>query len=213
MSAKTNTAIKVSAAWLEYPIVKRAIQKSGSTGDGVDGLSVLCELSDMLNDLEDRCPGVNYQSLFELPNETDPVVINQVRCQMQALGVSDDLINALGGLNEATREATAVDYAERSTNQQIVLAALERGVTLNRAAQEAGVSWRTAKRYSQTGVLPKMRDGSRTNEIGWYAVTNGYKAAMEFFEVSKSHALNCRKKIETGVSPKTAWRRTQKGAA
>lgn len=86
------------------------------------------------------------------------------------------------------------------------------GASINQAAIAAGVSWPTANRYLSK-ELQSPGKGGRQNEIGSYAETHGYKAAMQHFGCSKAHALNCRKKVRDGVHPTTVWKQNQRGSA
>lgn len=209
MNAKTaTTPITVSDNWMSYPLVKEAIRRAGA--EGLDGFTVLSTLSNLLGEIEAKCPNVDYLHLFDSQNVTDQPTLNRVGANMRALGASDELVAEL--TNGRVVAAGAERYMDRQQKQAIVREAIADGQTITQAAEAAGVSWDTAKRYMKADVKP-AREGGKQNEIGQYAEQHGYKAAMSHFGCSKAHALNCRKKVRTGIDPRTEWRRNNKESA
>lgn len=204
-----TTAVTVSEDWLQYPLVKEAIKRSGA--EGLDGITVLSHLQEILTKIEDRCPDVDYQSLFESQRIEDQPTLNKIGANMRALGCGDELVAEL--TNGRVIQYGAQLYNTRKEKQERVRELVAGGMSINQAAIEVGVGWQTANRYLTKDLQSPGRDGGRQNEIGSYAETHGYKAAMQHFGCSKAHVLNCRKKVRDGIHPTVAWRQNQKGSA
>lgn len=99
MLAEAAQQEAIHPAWFDNPIVREAARRLESRGEDLSGRDLLFELSGMLNELEDRFPGVPFADILAARTRPDP---EAVRRGMSAAGVSPDDIDTVLGAPAGT---------------------------------------------------------------------------------------------------------------
>lgn len=194
----TSSSIDVHKDWLDGPFVREAVRRS-------DGslLGVLDTLSSLLNELEDRLPGVSFDQILAAPKQgalghATPLGLRaRLAVEMVNNGTdAQEVAEVLG--HDAWAEAKArtdADISARASHE--VQALLGQGLSVRAVARQLGVSPSTVYRRLNGEPVPVRQP--RWMEVGTHCIENGYKATVAEFGCSKQYAMHARSRVREAL--------------
>lgn len=141
-----TTTATTEEQWLCSPLVQYAIEKSGTDAPAVD---ILSTLSDVLNELEERCPGVPFQSILAgaAMSATKIEKRTSAICLL-SLGMEEAVITDLLGIETDVTLMLTTKLSERTPDPSRAFQAdRDAGLTAKQIAQKWEVTPRTVFRY------------------------------------------------------------------
>lgn len=207
--------IVIHPSWTEGPLVQQAIARSGPD---MDPATILEELSKLLNELEEKAPGVSFADLLAVPKgqgtlaargavagmllekgmhfrDVDDMVGDGARLQfalqLRAQGVSLDEIERRSHVSRNRLYGASKDVVDSTvaTLRELV----EGGDSVRTAARKAGVSESTAHRYLRNVVPGTKQIGNpeRKIDIARSARATSLAKAAKQHGVSKQYVVGC----------------------
>lgn len=141
-----TTTATTDEQWLSSPLVQYAINQAGT---GADEITVLATLVDLMNELEDRCPGVPFASILAGSRfGATQVEKRESALHLLSMGMDEAVITEMldiktdvqlmfnSGLRTRTEDPAKAFMADRVA-----------GLTVKQIGQKWGVTPRTVFRY------------------------------------------------------------------
>lgn len=209
--------IVVHPSWIDHPFVQQAADRSGC---GDDAVLLLETLSALLNELEDKAPGIPFADLLSVPKgagspsargavagmlldsglhwrEVDDMLGQDARHQlavdMRLRGHTLDETAARTCVSKGRLAGVTKELADDTVQRLRELVA--DGTSVAQAARTIGVSQTTAHRYLR-GQVPSGRPAGnpqRRLEIVQSAIETSYSRAAKKHGVTKQYVADCMK--------------------
>ena len=199
MTSTATAPVEIHPDWLDNPIVRIAMARTdGGPAD------VLRALSGLLNDLEDRLPGVPFAEILATAKvgEDAPEVRARVARAMIEAGTGTAEVADLVGETAWSVAHTVAEADQRRENGAQVQALLDTGMSVRAIGRELGVAPATViRRLRSAGGEAPDRTPTWV-KVGSFCLENGYKAAVAEFGVTKQYAMHARKRVREELAGK-----------